>query len=51
MIKEAIVKIVNKEDLTYDKAYTGKQKALSTSFQALVSQAHGVRSRPTSLLL
>ena len=29
MIKEAIVKIVNKEDLTYDEAYTVMNKIMS----------------------
>ena len=51
MIKEAIVKIVNKEDLTYDEAYTVMNEIMSgerrhrmrRSFPPFLQRAQGQR--------
>ena len=40
MIKEAIVKIVNKEDLTYDEAYTVMNEIMSGQTSETVSYTH-----------
>ena len=48
MIKEAIVKIVNKEDLTYDEAYSVMNEIMSgetTATQTLLSLASLVNQK------
>ena len=56
MIKEAIVKIVNKEDLTYDEAYTVMNEIMSGEttptqnaafLAALSTKSHGKGTLPT----
>ena len=38
MIKEAIVKIVSKEDLTYEEAYTIIESGIGTHFDPIIAQ-------------